>query len=582
MHPQPQGEPVRYRWEVPRIDLAARNALREALGVSRIAAQALLNRGLAAPESAAAFLEPGPESLHDPFAFRDMRRAVDRVEAALKAGEPIAVYGDYDVDGVSGAALLSEFFASLGHKVTVRIPDRFADGYGLTPEAVERLAAGGARVVITADNGTSAHRAVARAAELGVDVIVTDHHEVRGTLPPAFAVLNPHRADGTYPERRLCGVGVALKLCHAILIGRGRATAAGLPEALKPLLDLVALGTVADVAALTGENRLLVREGLALLSGEARVGVAALKAVAGLAGQPVGAGQVGFHLGPRINAGGRVADANRGVALLTTRDRNEAAEAARYLDEANRERRAIEAWILEAVERRIAAEGWAERGAIVLASEDWHAGVLGIIASRVVERYHRPCVLIAAGADGIGKGSGRSVAAVNLFEALAECEDLLLGYGGHTVAAGLTVETAQVPALAERLDRVARRRAGPEAMRPALRLDASARLGDIGRPLADELARLAPFGAGNPEPVLMLARVVPTGVQPVGSGHLRMLLTSPDAPGARVPAIAFGAGDWLDRQVREGVPLDLAGTVGVNTWRGRETVQIRVKDVRPL
>jgi len=578
MPAKPQGEPLRYRWEVPAIDPDARTALRRALGVSRITAQALLNRGLADPAAAADFLDPGPDRMHDPFAFRDMRRAVDRIQAAIAGGEGIAVYGDYDVDGVSGASLLGEFLDAIGVKADVRIPDRFADGYGLGPAAVERMAAAGARLVITTDNGTSSHAAVARAAELGVDVIVTDHHEVRGDLPAALAVLNPHRADGTYPERRLCGVGVAFKLCHALLVARGEAAPSGIPAALEPLLDLVALGTVADVASLTGENRVLVRRGLELLSKEARPGIAALKEVAGLAGQEVGAGQVGFHLGPRINAGGRVADANQGVRLLRTHTRAEADEAARYLDAANRERRAIEAQVLKEVERRIAAESLSTRSCIVLADPGWHAGVLGIIASRVVERYHRPCVLIAVDEGGIGKGSGRSVPALHLFEALAECEDLLLGYGGHTVAAGLTVEGANIPELAERLDRVAARRVGPEGFRPALRLDASARVPDVDRGLAEELARLAPFGAGNPEPVLLLAGVVPTRPRIVGEGHLAMNLAG---PGAQLAAIAFGGGDWLGAEVREGVPLDVAGTVSINRWRGRETVQLRVRDIRP-
>jgi single-stranded-DNA-specific exonuclease len=588
MPAKPQAEPLRYRWEVPRIDPDARAALRQALGVSRIAAQALMNRGLSDPAAAAAFLDPRPGRLHDPFAFRDMHKAVDRIERAIAAGEGIAVYGDYDVDGVSGASLLAEFFDSIGVKVTVRIPDRFADGYGLTAAAVERLAGEGSRLVITADNGTSSHAAVARAAELGVDVIVTDHHEVRGELPKALAVLNPHRPDATYPERRLCGVGVAFKLCHAVLAARGEAPPTGLPERLAPLLDLVALGTVADVASLTGENRVLVRRGLELLSQEARPGIAALKEVAGLAGQEVGAGQVGFHLGPRINAGGRVADAGQGVRLLRTRDRAEADEAARYLDAANRERRAIEAKVLREVERRIAAESLSTRSCIVLADPAWHAGVLGIIASRVVERYHRPCVLIATDAggvggvgEGIGKGSGRSVPTLHLFEALVECEDLLLGYGGHTVAAGLTVEAGKIPELAERLDRVAARRLGPEGFHPSLRLDASARVADVTRGLVEELARLAPFGAGNPEPVLLLAGVLPIRPRIVGEGHLGLTLGGAEGAGGQLAAIAFGGGDWLGAEVREGVALDVAGTVSIHHWRGRETVQMRVRDIRP-
>ena len=575
---QPQVAPLKYRWRIPAIDIEARKTLRQSLGLSRIAAQVLLNRGYHDRDSAAAFLAPGPRDLHDPFAFRDMRRAVTRIDQALAAGEKITVYGDYDVDGISGTALLSEFFAALGHPVETYIPDRFADGYGLNADRVADLAAAGTRLIITTDNGTSAHGAVARAAECGVDVIVTDHHETKGELPPAYAVLNPHRPDGTYPEKRLCGVGVALKLCHGLLVHRGEAEADALPPSLRPLLDLVALGTVADVAPLTGENRLLVREGLALLTHEQRPGVAALKEVAGLAGQAVGAGQVGFHLGPRINAGGRVAKGQHGVTLLTTRDPEEAKHAAEYLDRANQERRAIEQDILEeVVERLEGVEGLPN--CIVLASPDWHAGVLGIIASRVVERYHRPCILIALDGDK-GKGSGRSVSALHLFDALGQCEDLLLGYGGHMAAAGVTVEAAQVSALAARLDQVVGRKVRPEAFAPSLSLDASAKLEEIDRRLLDEFERLAPFGPGNPEPVLLLKGVVPRHAKVVGKDHLKLTLTQPGAPS--LAAIAFGAADWLGEYVVEGRPVDVAGTVSVNRWQGRETLQLRVKDLRPV
>jgi single-stranded-DNA-specific exonuclease len=559
--------------------MAARKRLRETLGISRISAQILLNRGLAEGSLAAEFLDADRGTMHDPFLFRDMRRAVARVEQAISAGETITVYGDYDVDGVSGASLLKEFFAAIGHPVNTYIPDRFADGYGLNPDRVADFAAAGTQLIITTDNGTSAHKAVNRANELGVDVIVTDHHEVGGSLPPAYALLNPHRHDGTYPDKGLCGVGVALKLCHAVLIGRGQASADALPDALLPLLDLVALGTVADVAPLTGENRGLVRRGLILLTEERRVGVKALKEVAGLAGEAVGAGQVGFHLGPRINAGGRVADAGKGVTLLTCTDPAEAMAAAKSLDAANRERRDIEATILEEVVAQLEATDPLPN-CIVLASENWHAGVLGIIASRVVERFHRPCILIALGQDGIGKGSGRSLPALHLFDALCDCEDLLLGYGGHMAAAGVSIEASQVPALAERLHQVVGRSLSPEDYQLQLRLDASARIDEVGRPLLDEFARIAPFGPGNPEPVLLLNGVVPQGVRVVGTDHLKLTLTDPARPGLRLEAIAFGGADWLGSQVVEGVPLDVAGTVSVNRWQGRETVQIRVRDVR--
>ncbi|MDH4229047.1 MAG: single-stranded-DNA-specific exonuclease RecJ [Nitrospirota bacterium] len=582
MGPQPQEQPLKYRWEIPAIDPEKRRALREVLGLSRISAQVLLNRGVGTPEAAGRFLDPASGTLHDPYLFRDMTRAVERLDRALEAGEPIAVYGDYDVDGISGATLLAEFFAGLGHPVRVVIPDRFADGYGLSGDWVERLAADGVTLIVTTDNGTTAHAAVARAVELGVDVIITDHHEVRGALPPAYALLNPHRPDATYPEKRLCGVGVALKLCHGLLVRRGAAQRDQLPPSLLPLLDLVALGTVADMAPLTGENRMLVRAGLQLLSRGERPGVAALKEVAGLTGQRIGAGQVGFHLGPRINAGGRVADAGEGVTLLTTRDPEVARDMARSLDRANQERRRVEARITEEVVERIEAENLGRRNCIVLGSPEWHPGVLGIIASRVVERYHRPSLLIGIGSGGVGKGSGRSIPGLHLFDALGRCEDLLLGYGGHMYAAGITLEMGQVEALGQRLDEVVGRMVKPDAFRLALRLDASARLTEVNRELTGEFERLAPFGPGNPEPLLLLERVVPVRPQVVGNGHLRMTLTRADASGVRLSAMAFGCGDWYDGAVTEGKPVDLVGSVSINHWQGRETLQFRVRDLRPV
>lgn len=359
-------------------------------------------------------------------------------------------------------------------------------------------------------------------------------------------------------------------------MGRGQAEAEVLPEVLEPLLDLFALGTVADMAPLRGENRPLVRRGLALLSREARPGVVALKKVAGLAGQPVGAGQVGFHLGPRINAGGRVAEGSQGVRLLRAQDPQVAQQAADYLDDANQQRRAIESDTLEEVFGLLDEGPVAD--CIVLASPDWHAGVLGIIASRVVERYHRPCLLIALAENGVGKGSGRSVPGLHLFDALAECTDLMLGYGGHMYAAGVTVEAAQVTALAERLAQVVSARMTTDRFRLPLKLDASARVAEVGRPLLDEFERLAPFGMGNPEPVLLLKGVVPLQPQRVGQDHLRMTLCDAAAPHVRLPAIGFGCGDWLGDLIKEGQPVDIAGTINLNRWQGRETVQFRIKD----
>ncbi|HEX8909937.1 MAG TPA: single-stranded-DNA-specific exonuclease RecJ, partial [Anaeromyxobacteraceae bacterium] len=437
------------RWVEVACDDAVAARLSRELGLDPLAARVLACRGLADPADANRFLDPKLSDLPDPFLMSGMERAVERLARALEAGERIALYGDYDVDGVTSTALLAGFLRAAGGDVLTYVPHRLVEGYGLNTDAVRRLAEGGARLLVSLDCGITSVAEVRAAAELGVDAVVVDHHTVPVELPAAVAILNPHQPRCGYPYKPLAAVGVTFCLAMALrkrLREAGRFGATRPEPNLRQALDLVALGTVADVVPLTGVNRILVRWGLEELARTGRPGLRALKRVAGIAdGAPVGAGQVGFRLGPRLNAAGRLDDAGRGVRLLLSRDEGEATALADELDRENRARQEIEHQILEQAvvqaEERVAAGA---RG-LVLWRESWHPGVVGIVASRVVERFHRPAVLVGV-ANGAGKGSGRSIEAFHLHDALTACAGHLQRFGGHKHAAGVTVDPAALPA----------------------------------------------------------------------------------------------------------------------------------------
>jgi single-stranded-DNA-specific exonuclease len=572
------------RWTLRAGDERIALQMAQQLGVPEIVARVLAGRGVdvtAAPQ----FLEPRlRDQLPDPSHLKDMDRAAARIAAAIREGRPIAVFGDYDVDGATSSALLHRFITQAGGRVRVYIPDRIKEGYGPNAEALLRLQAEGAGIVVTVDCGTTAHQPLARVAEAGLDVIVVDHHAAEPSLPRAFAVVNPNRLDEQSPHRQLAAVGVTFLLAIAInRVLRQAGWYAGRPEPdLLDLLDLVALGTVCDVVPLTGLNRALVAQGLKVLAQRRKVGLIALAEVARLE-QRCGAYHLGFIFGPRVNAGGRVGAADLGTRLLTTDDPLEARAIALDLDRLNRERQEIEAAVLQAAHGCAAAK--AAGGMVVAAGDGWHPGVIGIVASRLREHYERPaCVVAFDGA--IGKGSGRSAGGFDLGAAViaARQAGLLINGGGHSQAAGFTVAREALPELEAFLnDRVADHMASGQFV-PRMSLDGTLGLRAVSSELVELLERVGPYGAGNPEPRFVFPNVSVAKAEIVGEKHIRCYLF--DQTGGRLTAIAFRCvgtrvGEAL--LARDGAGLHLAGTLRVDRWRGEARIQFSIEDAaRPV
>jgi len=565
---------VRRRWRVTTGDAAAEARLASEVGVSTLLARMLVNRGLRTPAAAAAALRARlSEQLRSPMLFRDMRRAAERLVGALDRGERIGVHGDYDVDGISGSALLLRFFRALGQDPLVHVPHRLRDGYGLREGGVRQLAAQGARVLVTVDCGGVNHAEIDLAGQLGMDVIVCDHHQVAERPLPALAVINPVEPGAGFPFSGLCGAGLAFYLASGVrmvLRERGRRE---LPD-LRRDLDLVALGSIADVVPLVEENRVLVKYGLREIAASARPGLVALKAVSGV--QSVNAAAVGFRIAPRLNAGGRLADAARSVELLTTDDRARANRLAVELDDENRRRQQLERQVVaEAVARVEGAGGGEDRHCIVLASPTWHPGVVGIAAARLVERYGRPVVLIALDAEtGQGRGSGRSVAAVNLYAALKECDSLLLGCGGHPMAAGLSIEVGQVGELATRLEAILAGSTRAADFVVERRVDCELPLVELSAAYMEEIERLEPFGEGNPEPTFLARGVRVRDCSLVGGEHLKLFL---EQGGRTFAAIGFGMADY---PVDRGTEIDVLYTPMISEWGGQRTLELRLRDLK--
>ncbi len=567
------GRPSR-RWIEGQADAAGVARLASALGLHPLAARVLAGRGLAEPADAEAFLAAPLADLPDPLAMRGMEAAVARIARAVEDGERIALYGDYDVDGVTSTALLAGFLRACGADPVTYVPHRLVEGYGLNVAAVERLAAEGARLLVTLDCGITGAPEVRAAAALGVDTVVVDHHTVPVELPAAVAILNPHQPGCAYPTKDLAAVGVTFALATALrkaLRGRGRFGPERPEPNLKDALDLVALGTVADVVPLVGANRILVRWGLEVLGRSRRPGIRALKRVAGIAeGTDVSAGQVGFRLAPRINAAGRLDDAGRGVRLLLEEDAERADALARELDRENQARQEIERTILDEALHDAAEHVREGARGLVLARDGWHAGVVGIVASRIVERFHRPAVLVAL-AEGEGKGSGRSIEGFHLHEALEACAAHLARFGGHRHAAGVTIERGRLGAFRAAFEAHAAARLRDEDLVPRCRIEGWVEEREVDERAALDLARLAPYGAGHPEPVFALrGRTARARTVGAGGAHLKLAL-------GRLDAIGFGMGERLP--LCEG-PIEAAFTVGLDEWDGRRRVQLRLRDVR--
>jgi single-stranded-DNA-specific exonuclease len=520
------------------------------------------------------------QRLYDPFLMRGMSEATDRLIRGIRSHEPIVIYGDYDVDGITATAVLSWFFRDIGVPAPYYLPHRMREGYGLNAEAVRKLAEQGTRILITVDCGITGHEEVQLARRLGLDVIVTDHHQVPPTLPDAVAVLNPHQPECAYPGKELSGVGVAFKLVMALRsrLRQESGWVGRLPN-LRQHLDLVALGTIADIAPLLGENRILVRHGLLELTHSQKLGLQTLKRVTHIAEQEIGPRHVGFTLAPRLNAAGRLAAAKAGVELLLSDDAGRAEKLAHYLDAVNRERQMVQAQIYAEAKAVIEAEGGVDnRWAIVLASEGWHPGVVGIVASKLVEEYGRPTVLIGLEGE-TGKGSGRSIATFHLYNALVACQELLSGFGGHEHAAGLRIQREQVPRFQEALNRVAQERLTAADCAPLLAIDAEVRLEEIDDPFLEFITRLEPFGEGNPQPLLLARGVAVVGAPTlVGKEqqHLRLTLRQGDTI---LRGIGFAMGTRL-AQVTGG-NLDIVFSPQRHVWNERAEPQLIIRDLMP-
>ncbi len=570
------------RWRARLTDDRAALAIAQRLEVPEIVGRVLAARGVPL-DGGEAFLDPRLKaSLPDPSELRDMDKAAARLVRAIAEAEPTVAFGDYDVDGATAAALLKRFFEAAGGRLEIYIPDRLREGYGPNAAALERLKKRGARLVVTLDCGISSYGPLEAAAEAGLDVVVVDHHIAEPRLPPACAVVNPNRLDEDGAHGQLAAVGVAFLL--VVAVNRGLRVAgwygAGRPEPdLLQWLDLVALGTVCDSVPLTGLNRALVTQGLKVMAGRRNPGLVALAEVARLDERPA-AYHLGFILGPRINAGGRVGRSDLGARLLTTESAEEARALAAELDVLNSERRAIERGVEEAAVGQLARSGDEAGPLLFVAAEGWHPGVIGIVASRLVERHRRPAFVVALGA-GVGKGSGRSIPGVDIGAAVTAARQagLLINGGGHPMAAGLTVAEERLDDLAGFLGERLAPEVSAAVAADSLGLDGALSVAAATPELFEVLERAGPFGVGNPEPrfAIPAARVVRADV--VGETHVRCILAGQD--GGRLKAIAFRS---LDKALGQallgtgGKALHVAGRLGADNWRGRVGVELRVDD----
>ena len=563
-------------WETRAHDGAQATALERELGVAPITARLLAIRGLGDLDVARRFLSPSLDDLHDPFRLAGMREAVERILGAVARRERIAVHGDYDVDGVTSTVILRRALELAGADVVHFIPERMRDGYGLQPASLERLHADGAKLVISVDCGIRGMDAARRARELGMDLIITDHHEPDVELPCALAVINPKRHDCSYPDKNLAGVGVALKLVQALC---GRTNRSNL---LPAFVKIAAIGTLADVVPLVGENRVIAKLGLGMLSkGPHRVGLRALLDVCGLTGKDIDSYHIGFVLAPRVNAAGRMSSPDIAARLLLAADEamaDEARELAALLDAENLRRQQEEAEIVAQARKIVETDlEVGSRTVIVVAGPGWHRGVIGIVASKLVDTFHRPAIVLSIDGD-VAHGSCRSIPSFDLLGGLEACADVLTKFGGHKQAAGLTIETARIRELRSRINAHADDRLGPDDLRPRLWLDGPLPFRGITAQVAEELASLAPFGAGNPSPLFTASRVeIVDGPRRVKERHLKMAFKQ---DGKVMRGMAWRAVEREEFVTGHRDAIDLAFSLEQDTWNGERYLQLSIADFK--
>lgn len=559
-------------WRVREADEVKINQLLIDLGIHRILARVMVARGIAGETSAEQFLNPQLAALGDPFQFAGMQAGCDRFVRAIVNNEVIGVFGDYDVDGVTSTVLLCEFLESCGVQVCATIPDRIKEGYGLNVLGLERLAKQGATLVVTVDCGITAHEEVLVAVEKGIDVVVIDHHTVPVDLPKAVAVINPHRSDCARQAKHLCAVGVVFNLCMALRKQlRDLGFFADKPEPnLLNFLDLVALGTVADVVPLILENRIFVHHGVNLIKKQNRLGINALLETAKIPATKITASTLGFQLGPRVNAAGRLEDAMQAVNLLRTSNVKMATDLANFLNDSNLSRRALEREmvdeaILEINNSEVHQDSWV----IVIGKEHWHPGVVGIVASRLVEKFGKPTIVIGAN----GKGSGRSIPSFHLHESLCQVAHIMTGFGGHAHAVGVHLEFDKIAKLREELNLYSAKILTKADLVQTMSYDGELSVFDVSFDLVNELNKAAPYGRGNPEPVFRLNKLTFANLKELNQGHLRGQI----AGDRRVPFVAFGLAEKI--KLFEDV-ADILVSVDINEWMGKKEIQLKIKDIK--
>lgn len=561
---------MRKIWRIKPADVPLQNRVSSELKLSGITAQLLANRGISDPKSASEFMSCSIASCHDPLSMKDMRKAVERIRSAIKAHEKVLIYGDYDVDGMTSVALVYSALKGLGADASYYIPNRLEEGYGLNTGAIKRAHKDGVALVITVDCGITSFIEIEHANASGIDVIVTDHHEIlEGRVPRAYAVLNPLQKDCAYPFKHLAGVGIAYKLVKALYEGTDRFA--------EDFLDFVSLGTVADIAPLLGENRILTKHGLGELNRRGRTGLKALMEVAGLSGKDISSGHIGFVLGPRINAMGRVGSPQKALDLLLSEDSGDALRLAKVLDTENRNRQKIEARICDEAMAKVEREvNFKRHRVIVLAGEDWHPGVIGIVASRIADRFYRPAIMISL--DGkLGKGSGRSIENFHLFDYLLKCRDYLVGFGGHEAACGITVEKDRIDAFRDKINEEAAKGAGETVFSPTIDIDMEIPLSALSEQVIDEMDSLSPFGTENPRPVLASrALTIKDGPRQIGKNGFKIWVTD-----GRITCEAVTFGRSGIEAPKQGAKVDLAYTPSMNYWQGVSSIQLELHDINP-
>ena len=531
----------------------------------------LLLRGISDEDAVSSYMSKGLDGIVNPFLLNDMELACERIVRAVKDGEKITVYGDYDVDGTTSVAILTDFLASVGADVDYYIPDRFSEGYGLNILAVNRLARNGTKLLITVDCGISSIGEIEFAKTQKLDVIITDHHSCKEELPKALAVINPKRKDSTYPFSELAGVGVAFKLVLALAKKYGMPT----KDIFMKYADLVSIGTVADVVSLLGENRIIADRGINAIANTENSGIKALLEVSGCANKEVTSSLIAFSLSPRINAAGRMENASLSVELFKTKEYDKALEIAKKLDELNRLRQQTEHTIFEEASKLADSAG--EPLVYVLKSHDWHNGVIGIVASKLCDKFGKPCILLSE-EKGKYKGSGRSIDGFNLFDALSDCEDLLTAFGGHALAAGLSISEENIPEFTKRINAYAKKIITEDMLIPKVLIDCPISPKHISLEWATALKRLEPFGCGNEIPVFALSGAKLVSVNAVGAEN-RHLSMRVQKDGVTVSAVWFGMGH-LASELFAGDTADIAFTMNINTYNGTESVQLIVKDIK--